>query len=64
MAESRDANDPRDLLRALNKEERAEFEDEEAGDTGGREHASPDDLEGRPAGREARTPAERSKPNR
>ena len=53
--ESRDANDPRDLLRALNKEERAEFEDEEADDTGGREHASPDDLAGRPARPEPRS---------
>ncbi len=46
MAESRDANDPRDLLRAMRKEERAEFEREEAGDTGGQEHASRDERQG------------------
>ncbi len=51
MGESRDQNDPRDLLRAMNKEERAEFEGEEAEDTGGQEHASRADREGRPAGR-------------
>ncbi len=51
MGESRDANDPRDLLRAMNKEARAEFEDEEMGDTGGQEHASRADREGVPHGR-------------
>jgi hypothetical protein len=49
--ESRDANDPRDLLRAMNKEARAEFEGEEAGDTGGRSHLEPE-RDGPPAGRE------------
>jgi hypothetical protein len=46
MGTSRDANDPRDQLRALNKEERAQFEGEEADDTGGQEHASRADREG------------------
>src|SRR5512133_3286149 len=54
MGESRDANDPRDQLRAMNKEARAEFEDMEMTDTGGQEHASRDDREGRPE-----APAER-----
>lgn len=40
MGESRDANDPRDLLRAMNKEARREFEGTEQADTGGQEHAS------------------------
>ncbi len=51
MGESRDANDPRELLRGLTKETRAEFEGEEADDTGGQEHASRADREGRAAGR-------------
>ena len=51
MSESRDANDPRDLLRAMNKEERAEFEGDEADDTGGQEHASGAAREGTPPGR-------------
>lgn len=63
MGESRDANDPRDLLRALNKEARAEFEEAETADTGGQEHANQADREGeeeahreaaRAAGRAAR----------
>ncbi len=45
MSESRDANDPRDLLRAMRKEARDEFEREEAGDTGGREHVTPAEAE-------------------
>jgi hypothetical protein len=40
MGESRDANDPRDQLRAMNKQARAEFEGAEQFDTGGQEHAS------------------------
>ena len=51
MGESRDANDPRDQLRGLSKEERAEFERDEANDTGGQEHASREDREGLPGGR-------------
>lgn len=47
MGESRDANDPRDQLRAMNKEARAEFEGAEMTDTGGQEHASREDREGR-----------------
>lgn len=35
MSESRDANDPRDLLRAMRKEAEGEFEAAEARDTGG-----------------------------
>jgi hypothetical protein len=46
MAESRDANDPRDQLRAMRKEARAEFEGEEARDTGGQERATPREREG------------------
>jgi hypothetical protein len=51
MGESRDANDPRDLLRAMNKEARAEFEGEETGDTGGQEHARREDRDGDAASR-------------
>lgn len=51
MSESRDANDPRDLLRAMRKEAEREFEATEAGDTGGQEHASGEDRDGRPAAR-------------
>jgi hypothetical protein len=49
MGTSRDANDPRDQLRAMNKEARAEFERDEVDDTGGQEHASRADREGAPA---------------
>jgi hypothetical protein len=34
---SRDANDPRDELRAMNKQARSEMEDDEMGQTGGQE---------------------------
>lgn len=51
MGESRDANDPRDAMRAMRKEARAEFERDEADDTGGQEHASRADREGIPAPR-------------
>ncbi len=51
MSESRDANDPRDAMRGMRKEARAEFEREEAGDTGGQEHATGADREGAPAAR-------------
>ena len=54
--ESRDARDPRDELRAMNKQARAEFEALEQGDTGGGEHASSADREGRAPERE-RVPA-------
>jgi hypothetical protein len=51
MGTSRDANDPRDQLRALNKEERAEFDEAERDDTGGQEHASRAERDGaRPDG--------------
>lgn len=50
MSESRDANDPRDTLRALRKEARSEFEETEAADTGGQEHASVRDREAVPGG--------------
>ncbi|WP_242393517.1 hypothetical protein [Anaeromyxobacter oryzisoli] len=78
MGESRDANDPRDLLRALNKQSRAEFEESEAEDTGGQEHASRADRGGepdarrvpvpgarraaRPAAEQGKAPAERAEP--
>lgn len=42
---SRDANDPRDQLRAMNQRARQEMEDDEATQTGGQErpqHAAPD----------------------
>lgn len=59
MAESRDAKDPRDELRAMNKQAQAEFEREEEGDTGGGEHATRAEREGVPAKRrEAGAPAE------
>ncbi len=46
MSESRDANDPRDAMRALRKEERADLERAEAEQTGGQEHASRGEREG------------------
>lgn len=46
MGESRDENDPRDLLRAMNKRARAEFEESQTGDTGGQEHARGQDRAG------------------
>lgn len=49
MGESRDANDPRDLLRAMNKEARREFEEAEQSDTGGQEHASRAERDRSPA---------------
>jgi hypothetical protein len=36
---SRDANDPRDELRAMNKQARSEMEDDEMGQTGGQERS-------------------------
>jgi hypothetical protein len=51
MGESRDANDPRDELRAMNKQARSEFEREQEGDTGGQEHASRADRDALPAER-------------
>jgi hypothetical protein len=51
MGTSRDAKDPRDELRAMNKQARSEFEREQEGDTGGQEHASRADREGRGAER-------------
>ncbi|MGC4000646.1 MAG: hypothetical protein QM767_25640 [Anaeromyxobacter sp.] len=51
MGESRDARDPRDLLRAMRKEAEAEFEAEEAHDAGGQAHASARARAGAPAGR-------------
>ncbi len=59
MSESRDAKDPRDLLRAMNKEARAEFEGAEMTDTGGQEHASRSDREGAPEGQHEREGAGR-----
>lgn len=58
MSESRDANDPRDAMRAMRKEARAEFERAEAEQTGGQEHASGDDRAGVPAARRAQSDAE------
>lgn len=46
MSESRDSNDPRDAMRQMSKETRAELERAEAGQTGGQEHASPPDRAG------------------
>jgi hypothetical protein len=51
MGTSRDANDPRDELRAMNKQARGEFEREQESDTGGQEHASRADREAVPAER-------------
>jgi hypothetical protein len=51
MSESRDSNDPRDLMRGMRKEARSEFDATEASDTGGQEHATRDDREGVAAGR-------------
>ncbi len=51
MSESRDSNDPRDAMRAMRKEERADLERAEAEQTGGQEHASRDDREGAPEAR-------------
>jgi hypothetical protein len=56
MGESRDAKDPRDQLRAMNKQARAEFEAEEQAATGGGEHASRAEREGVPP---KRRPADR-----
>lgn len=53
MSESRDSNDPRDLMRGMRKEARSEFDATEASDTGGQEHASRDDRDGVGAGRRA-----------
>jgi hypothetical protein len=49
MGESRDANDPRDLLRGLRKEAEEEFEREERHDSGGQEHADRSGREGLPS---------------
>ena len=57
MAESRDANDPRDAMRGLRKEERAEFDAEEGADTGGQEHATRAEREGGGAERRPREAA-------
>ena len=57
MGESRDANDPRDAMRAMRKEAQAEFEREETKATGGQEHASREEREGLPASRR-RAPGE------
>jgi hypothetical protein len=48
MGTSRDEQDPRDLMRAMNHEARAEFEAEEAHDAGGASHQSRLDREGVP----------------
>ncbi len=56
MAESRDSKDPRDELRAMNKQARSEFEAEQQGDTGGGEHATRAER----AGATPREPRERS----
>ncbi|BDG01129.1 hypothetical protein [Anaeromyxobacter oryzae] len=57
MGESRDANDPRDLMRAMDKETRAEFEEAEMSDTGGQEHATREDR-----GQPERRAEERKRP--
>jgi hypothetical protein len=62
MAESRDARDPRDELRAMNKQARSEFEAEQQGDTGGGEHATRAERERArptPEGPPAKRPRER-----
>ncbi len=56
MGESRDANDPRDQMRGMRKEVRAEQEGEEQHDTGGQEHASGAERRGEAAS--AGSPAE------
>ncbi|HZZ84965.1 MAG TPA: hypothetical protein VFE30_10545 [Anaeromyxobacteraceae bacterium] len=53
MATSRDANDPRDLMRELRREAQRDFEEREQGDSGGREHQGPEDAPRAPT-REAR----------
>jgi hypothetical protein len=62
MAESRDARDPRDELRAMNKQARSEFEAEQQGDTGGGEHVTRAEREyarSTPEGPSAKRPRER-----
>jgi hypothetical protein len=57
MSESRDSNDPRDMMRGMRKEAQAEFDREEAGTTGGQEHASRAEREGTAPRREAQPDA-------
>lgn len=49
MAESRDANDPRGLLRALRREAQDELDRQQQHDTGGQEHASAAERRGEAA---------------
>ncbi|BDG08714.1 hypothetical protein [Anaeromyxobacter paludicola] len=51
MATSRDANDPRDLMKGMRREAEREFEGSEAGDSGGVEHRGPEEQDGRPGER-------------
>lgn len=50
MATSRDANDPRDLMKGMRKETEREFESREATDSGGAEHQTPGERAGRTGG--------------
>ncbi len=58
MGESRDANDPRDAMREMTKEARAEQEGEEQRDRGGQEHASAGERQGEAASAESPAEAE------
>jgi hypothetical protein len=58
MGESRDVTDPRDELRGMSKEVRAEQEGEEQHDTGGQEHASAAERRGEAASAESPDEAE------
>ncbi len=58
MGESRDVNDPRDQMRGMRKEVRAEQEGTEQRDTGGQEHASAAERRGEAASVESPDEAE------
>ncbi len=53
MGDSRDANDPRTPMKALQREADEELEFEEQHDTGGQEHASRAEREGKAAAAES-----------
>ncbi len=58
MGESRDVNDPRDQMRGMRKEVRAEQEGTEQRDTGGQEHATAAERRGEAASVESLDEAE------
>lgn len=49
MAESRDTNDPRDLMRGMRREALAEEQEEQQHDSGGQEHATAAERQGQGA---------------